>query len=222
MVGIDRSPGLTRVGGVLWIVGVLTFLGATTAEGLLLPTLGYPYSFLSDTISNLGDPSLYPYPYYLMLNVSVIVLGALVLAGLPAFSEHRPRGPFGAAAQLLLVLAGIGSIGVGIFNEHLDYSLHIAMAGLAFISNGLVLLTVGLASFRDRRWRPWAVPCLAGFGVTAVALVLFTYQTTWLLGHGGWERLTVAAPVVWIVVAAVKLLRDPLGRSSPTPSTSST
>lgn len=222
-LAMDHSDPSTRtrwVGGVAWIVGPLAFGVATTVEALLLRAHGYPYSFLTNTISNLGDPSLYPYPYYWMLNLSAIALGLLVFLGVPAFSARRPHGPLGMGAVVLLVLTGVGAIGVGIFNEHLNYPVHITVAALAFISGGLTLLAVGIAGLVDVRWRPWAVPSLIGAAVTTVALVAFGINTTWLLGHGGWERLIVAAPILWVIAQGISFLYRPSGSSRGTPSRS--
>lgn len=214
-MGADRrAPSLNRWAGALWILGPAVFVAATTAEALWLNASGYSYSFLNNTISNLGDPSLYPAPYYWMLNVSLIALGLLVLGGIPAFRSVRPRGSWGAASLVLLPLTALGAIGVGVFNEHLNYPVHISMAALAFISGGLVLLTVGVAGFFDQRWRAWALPSIVGAVVTAAALVAFTTETTWGLGHGGWERLIVAAPMIWIILVGVRLLREPAPRAS--------
>lgn len=201
------SPRTVRIGAICWIVGPVQFVLVTTVEAVLLMRQGYSYSFLDNTISNLGDPSLFPSPYYWMLNLSAIALGILLLAGVPAFSSRRPTGGLGGAAVVLLVLAGAGAIGVGIFNEHLDYPVHIAMASLAFISDGLVLLVVGVAALRDPRWRGWAAPSLVGTAVTAVGLGFFGSNTTWLLGHGGWERLIVVAPILWVLAVGIALLR---------------
>lgn len=201
------SPRTVRIGGIAWVVGPLQFLVLTTLEALLLLSQGYSYSFLTNTISNLGDPSLFPFPYYWMLNASAIALGALVLVGLPAFRAYRPSGAAGTVASVLLLLTAIGAIGVGVFNEHLDYSIHISMATLAFVSEGLVLLVVGIAAFWDPGWKGWAIPSLVGAGVTAVALVFFAMNTQWLLGHGGWERLVVLPSVIWVILVGVKLLR---------------
>lgn len=207
MVGEPPSARVMRLGGIAWVLGPVQFVVVTTVEALLLISQGYSYSFLTNTISNLGDPSLFPYPYYWMLNLSAIALGILVLAGLPAFHAQRPTGNLGAAAAILLALTGIGAIGVGIFNEHLDYSIHISMATLAFVSGGFVLLVMGVAALRSPTWRGWALGSLVGAGVTAVALGFFAQNTEWLLGHGGWERLVVAPAVIWLILAGVKLFR---------------
>ncbi len=208
MAASDGSERTVRIGAIAWVVGPLQFVVVTTIEAILLMGQGYWYSFFTNTISNLGDPSLFPFPYYWMLNLSAIALGALILVGLPAFSARRPQGPSGRVAVVLLVLTGVGAIGVGIFNEHLNYPIHISLATLAFVSEGLVLLVVGIGAFRDAGWHGWTIPSLVGAAITAVALGFFGSETTWLLGHGGWERLIVVAPVVWVIAVGVKLLLD--------------
>ncbi len=202
-----------RVGAIAMIVGPIQFVVVTTAEALILIAQGQNYSFQNNTISNLGDPSLVAFPYYWMLNLSAIALGALVLVGLMAMRRGVPPGAFGRLGVITYALVGIGAIGVGIFNEHLNYPIHISAASLAFIAAGFTLLFVGLASWKDPRWHAWTIPSIVGFFVTAIALVMFGLNLSWFLGHGGWERLVVAPALLWVIVVGIKFLRE--GSSGP-------
>lgn len=204
-----------RIGAIAMIVGPIQFVIITTAEALILIAQGHSYSFLNNTISNLGDPSLVAFPYYWMLNLSAIALGALVLVGLAAMIPGLPSGRLGRIGAFVYALVGIGAIGVGVFNEHLDYPVHISFASLAFIAAGLTLLLVGFAVWGEPRWRGWAAPSIAGAIVTTIALVMFGVNTSWGLGHGGWERLVVAPALLWVIAVGIKFLRQ--GRPSPTP-----
>lgn len=214
MTGAMRGDRQRR-GAIALILGPVQFAIVTIAESLILIGQGHSYSFLYNTISNLGDPSLVAYPYYWMLNLSAIALGALLLVGLWAFAPSVPRGRLGRVGTVTFALVGIGAIGVGIFNEHLNYPIHISSATQAFGAGGLTLLFIGVACAGDPRWRGWEIPSIAGALVTAVALVLFGLNTNWLIGHGGWERLVVAPSLVWIIAVGIKVLRD--GRSAPPP-----
>ncbi len=206
-----------RSGAIAMIVGPIQFVVVTTVEAFILIAQGQSYSFQNNTISNLGDPSLVAFPYYWMLNLSAIALGVLVLVGLMAMRRGVPPGTFGRLGVIAYALVGMGAIGVGIFNEHLNYPIHISAASLAFIAAGFTLLFVGLAGRADPRWQAWTIPSIAGFFVTAIALVMFGFNLSWLLGHGGWERLIVAPALLWVIVVGIKFLREGSSGAAPAP-----
>lgn len=90
-------------GFLLLVGGVVCVLGIIVSEAL------YPgYSTSENYISDLGVG-----PSSLIFNLSVFLLGILILGG--AYFIHRAFKV--VVFSVLVVLAGVGAVGVGVFTE---------------------------------------------------------------------------------------------------------
>jgi hypothetical membrane protein len=204
-------------GALLWLVGVLQFIAA-----MIVTQLGWTssYSLSQNYISDLGAVHCGPFdgryvcsPWYELFNVSIILLGLLIILGALLLRTAFPARGSRTVGLGLLVVAGLGSIGVGVFPEDVNLTAHTISATCAFVGANLALIVLGLAMFRDTRWqgyRAFSVLCgLVGF----VALFLYAgkaYQwggfwADW--GVGGMERTIVAPVLLWALLASVHLLR---------------
>ncbi len=204
-------------GALLWVVGVLQFVVAMIVVQLAWTT---PYSLAQNYISDLGNTACGEFgsqyvcsPWHLLFNVSIVVMGLLLIAGaflLPTAFPSRSSRTVGLG---LLVVAGLGSIGVGLSPENVNPTVHSLSALLAFGGGELALLVLGVAMFRDTRWDGFRSYTVISGLVSLVALLLFVAHayrwgglwTTW--GPGGIERLVAAPPLLWAVVAGIHLLR---------------
>jgi hypothetical membrane protein len=103
-----------------------------------------------------------------------------------------------------MVLAGAGTILVGLFPENTVSALHITGAALPFILGnlGMVLLGIALNKFP---------PLLRGFSIASglvglIALVLFMAQAYLGLAIGGMERFVAYPQSIWMIVTGFYLL----------------
>jgi hypothetical membrane protein len=207
-------------GAVLWIVGVVEFVVAMAV--VQLAWTNPSYSLTQNVISDLGAVHCglqsgrdVCSPLHTVFNVSVVVVGILLIAGLWFAYSALPRGRWGQLGSGLLLVSGLGAIGVGLNPEDVRLSLHLLSAALAFGGGNLALVAYGIAMRSDPRWRRLASLTL-GLGVVGLAaFVLIAARaydwggvfSAW--GEGGIER-TIAAPLfVWAAIAAIALLRRP-------------
>lgn len=208
-----------RHGAVLLIIGSLEFI-----VGMAITQIGYgsSYSLTQNYISDLGAvncgvfggsgslPGHYACsPWHDVFNVSIILLGILlglaVILIRSAFPARRSR----TIGLALLLVAAIGSIGVGLSPEDVNITVHSVSAFLAFAGSGFALVVLGFAMFRDTRWDGFRAYTLLSGLVILVALILFGTKNYVGLGVGGMERLVVAPVLLWAIVVGIHLVRIP-------------
>jgi hypothetical membrane protein len=210
-----------RHGAYLLVIGAVQFV-----LGMAITQIGYgsSYSLTQNYISDLGAMYCGTFtasgplgggthsacsPWHLVFNISIIVLGLLLVLSIllirTAFPARRSR----TIGLALLALSGLGAIGVGLSPEDVNITVHSLSAFLAFAGSGFALIVLGFAMFRDTRWDGFrAYTVLSGL-VVLVALVLFATQTYLGLGVGGMERLVVAPVLLWAIVVGTHLARIP-------------
>jgi len=209
-------------GAILWIVGVVDFVAANiiTQVGWNLHPGNPAYSLTQNYISDLGAVNCGELagryvcsPWHLVFNAGIVLAGLLFIVGAILLQTAFPARLTRTIGLGLIVVAGIGSIGVGLSPEDVNITVHSASALTAFLGANLGLVVLGLAMFRDTRWagyRAFSVICgLVGF----VALLLFIakawawggFFAAW--GAGGIERLVVAPFLLWALLAGIHLLR---------------
>ena len=210
-----------RHGAILLVVGSLIFIGANVVTQV---GYGSSYSLTQNYISDLGAVNCGTFnasgaigssshmvcsPWHDVFNVGIIVMGLLIILSMilirTAFPARRSR----TIGLGLFMIAGVGAIGVGLFPEDVNITLHSVSALLAFAGAGLALLVLGFAMFRDTRWDGFRAYTLLSGLIDLVALGLFVSQTYSVLGVGGMERLIVAPVLLWAIVAGVHLARIP-------------
>jgi hypothetical protein len=228
----------SRVGAALWLAGSVEFVVAMIVVelGYGCGNIGGCYNPLTDPISNLGsagfagNPSYYvsngmqiPWPtspLWPLFNFSIMVLGALLVAGVFRLTNAFSSSPWARVSLGVFVLAGFGGAGVGIVAEDAILSLHSLFALVAFGGAGIAVLLMGFALADDRRWgRGWAIYTLASGVFSLAATVVFNFPAmgllpTWAVsgsgfGYGGMERLIIGAPILWLILASLHILRWP-------------
>ena len=217
-------------GAALWLVGALQFVLAMAIVQLFWT--GHPaYSLTNNVISDLGNTQCGPWPHatshdvcspwHEVFDVSIVVLGALVVLGAVLARTGFPIRRSSSVGLWMIALAGVGSIGVGVAPENVNLTVHAASATLAFVVGNLGLLVLGVAMFRDTRWSGLRAYTLFSGLVGLVAAVLFLRGITGAVGTGGMERLIVDPLLLWLIVAPVRLLGIPqyAPRSVPAPGT---
>ena len=202
-----------RHGAILWILGALEFI-----VGMAVTQIGYgsSYSLTNNYISDLGAVYCGLWkgrdicsPWHDVFNVSAVLLGLfLILGTILVRTGFPPRGTRTVGLGLLII-AGLGSIGVGLSPEDVNLTVHSISAASAFVGAGLALLVLGVAMFRDTRWDGFRAYTMISGLIALVAFVLFTTGEFVGLGVGGMERLIVAPVLLWSLVAGVHLVRIP-------------
>ena len=209
-------------GAVLWIVGVVAFLVAQVVVQLAWDAhAGNPaYSLTQNYISDYGAVHCGTIgghyvcsPLHVVFNGAIIAMGLLLIFGVLLLPTAFPARSSRRIGLGLLLAAGIGAIGVGLFPEDVNLSAHYVSALLAFAAGNAALLILALVMFRDTRWDGYRAYTFLSGVVGFVALGLFgakayTWGGGWALwGVGGMERVIVAPILLWAVLIAVHLLR---------------
>ena len=168
--------------------GLMLFLAGTQMIiCLMLAEATYPgYSISENAISDLGVGPTAP---YWIFNGSVFVFGLMaVYAGYLVDSEYGKR-----LNGILLVIAGIGAMGVGVFHEDLG-AIHVLMAFLAFFFGGLA------AIMTHKMIRgPFAIVSIVLGVITLSALVFVGAGVHLGIGFGGMERMIFYPEMLWAV-----------------------
>ena len=195
---INSAPAVAGiVGPVVVVVGDL-------AASLSTPG----YSLVRDSISSLALT-----PRGWLQSICFLAMGLLevfFVAGL-FFNIRRARGFYPGIG--LLALCGFGLILIGAFQmdaagaprtiEGIIHTIASYGSGLLF-PIAILLLTLSLKS--DPNWNSIFVYTVVA-GVLAFGLIIgafFAEQTAWF---GLYERIIVANVIIWVEVAAVRLLR---------------
>jgi hypothetical membrane protein len=200
-------------GAVVFAVTAVQYL---TLEGVAAAAWSSPpYDYVSNYISDLGVPVAQVYdgrvvesPLAWVMNTGFVLDGVLfALAAVLLVSRGAalftglPRWLFLAFA----LLHGAGSVLVGLFDETVPGSLHLAGAFLSIVFGNLAVLTAGLSWRRLGlpRWFAAASIVLPVAGLLSEA-VLFTAHDPRF--DGLWERGGVYSITVWELLFAAVLL----------------
>jgi hypothetical membrane protein len=194
------------------VAGALVFVGGSQfVLGMLIAEALYPgYSISQNYVSDLGAG-----PSALIFNSSVFLLGLMVLASAyfiqRSFSNRLVTG--------LLILAGLGAMGVGIFPENYP-AMHEIVSDIAFIFGGIA----PIAAYRLVR-KPFSYLSVMLGVLSLSALVLLSAEYTFGLGEqyllglgpGGMERMIVYPILLWEVTFGGHLMASPQHRAQTTP-----
>jgi len=186
-----RPRYLAAAGFLLFIAGVVAFMGIITAEAL------YPagYSTSGNQISDLGgtEPpnSRIEEPSATIFNSVMMAAGVLILAA--SFCIQRGYNLW--AAPVLIALFGIGALGVGVFPGD-QGTIHALFALLAFIAGGLAAI-VSLTILTP----PFSFMAVILGLVALVTLLLHSVlgdsSPMAALGIGGEERWVAYPVLLW-------------------------
>lgn len=205
-----RKRDRSIAGFCLTLAGVGILMGSITAEALFTGA----YSTHADTLSHLGasEPpnSVVTQPSAAIFNVTMLVTGALMLAGAWFVDKALRR----KATSIPIVLLGIGVLGVGVF-PLTNPGFHTLFAMIAFFAGGIAMILASQGTARPFRylWMPLGA-------VSLVAITLGIFLLNWApvasLGEGGIERWNSYPIVLWLVAYGSYLLASTeSGRSGP-------
>ncbi len=174
--------------GAIFFVGLVQFVLLVIVSESVSPE----FSVSANNLSDLGHvfPASVP-----IFNSSTIVLGVLIFAGAYFLQKALRWTPL----TLLVVLAGVGSLGVGLFPETSPYSLHDISSLMAFLFMGVA--AVAASKFQKAPLSYFSV--VLGV-ITLAALLLYapgagSFGDTLGIGVGGLESLIVYPTVLWAI-----------------------
>jgi hypothetical membrane protein len=168
--------------------GTLLFVGTGQfAFFFVLAEIYYPgYDVSADVISDLGATCKsgvcqFFQPSSDIFNASIVLLGFMLLF----VAYYLWKGSGSRSLSLFEALAGVGAMGVGIFNESYG-AAHVFFSAFTFVSAGIQALLV----FKVAK-APYSYFSAVTGIVTLSATVLYGTDTYLGLGQGGMERMVV-------------------------------
>jgi hypothetical membrane protein len=184
----------SRLGGLcLTLAGIGILMGSITAEALFTGA----YTTHADTLSHLGasEPphSVVTQPSGTIFDATMLVTGALILAG--AWFVYRAVRR--TAVGIFIALLGVGVFGVGIF-PLTHPGQHTVFALTAFFAGGIAVILSARGTVQ-----PFRILWTLLGAVSLVAIVLGLFLADWApvarLGEGGIERWNAYPIVLWLV-----------------------
>ena len=207
-----RELAVTRLGALAWIAGTVQFFVCHLLVQSAWPT---PYSWSLNNVSDLGNVYCQPWgdngryvcsPWHDLMNVSFVVDGLLIVAGVLLIGSLWSRDLPSRAARSLLVIAGLGIVTAGLAPADVNENVHVVLGALpiTFLGNiGLIL--AGLAPGPSRQGGARLLGPIIGT-VGLVATLLFFSGHYLGLGMGGMERFAGFNLMVWTLLMGCDLL----------------
>jgi len=189
------------------------------AQVLVAWTFRPQYSFITNTISDLGNTSCSPpnsgicSPLNFVMNASIFILGVAMIVGSVlifsefSFSLHRRERTAAIAGFACLALGGLGAILVGVVPENINTAhLHTVGTALVIAFGQLAILILGLVLREIPDW-------LREFMLVTSLLVLLAGITIagkhqFGIGSGALERLAQYPESVWLILFGFYISRD--------------
>lgn len=176
----QRNPRIYGFSGMALLLGASQFLILLIVASSLYPG----YSISRNYISDLGatcraNACVILQPSSAIFTASTVILGIMMILS----SALLRRGGGDPYFYTLLLVAGIGCLGVGFFNETFG-AVHTVFASIAFVFGG----AASIASYRMLRGYVGIVTLSMG-SLALLFLVLFIAGIDLGLGPGGIERI---------------------------------
>jgi len=189
------------------------------AQVLVAWTFRPQYSFITNTISDLGNTSCSPpnsgicSPLNFVMNASIFILGVAMIVGSVlifsefSFSLHRRERTAAIVGFACLALGGLGAILVGVVPENINTAhLHTVGTALVIAFGQLAILILGLVLREIPDW-------LREFMLVTSLLVLLAGITIagkhqFGIGSGALERLAQYPESVWLILFGFYISRD--------------
>jgi hypothetical membrane protein len=185
--------------------GLLLFAGALVLLfGMMLAEFTYNnYNMANNYISDLGNFN-HPVPA-IIFNASIIIFGALAIyAGLII------RTSLDKWLGILIILAGAGGIGFGVFNEGTILAIHYLCAFTVFIGGCIAIFWSTKILYK----RPTSYIFLV-MGIIVVFFISFVIfnmvsgspdKIRLGIGAGGMERMVVFPTIFWVMATGIYLV----------------
>lgn len=194
-----------HLGPILWISSLQYFI----IQIVVANASATPFSWQKNPISDLGNTACAEYsarfvcsPQHDLMNFSFLLLGLTMVFGSVLIAQQYSKKQ--RAGFYLLMLAGFGTILVGMFPENTIAGVHTLGAALPFLFGNIALIILGL---HLKLPRVLQVYTLASGLIALTALVFYLSHIYFGLSQGGVERLVAYPQTIWMIVFGVFLLR---------------
>lgn len=193
------------LGSILWILSVQYFV----VQILVAGAYDGQFSLAHNTISDLSNTACAVYgdrsvcsPWHWLMNASFILLGLTQLLGALLFylSGKSRRNLIGYG---FLMLAGIGTIIVGLYPENATGPMHALGAALPFVLGNIALVVLSFKS-KFPTWLKYYSILSGSIGLAA--LVLFMTKNYLGIGLGGMERVVAYPQTIWMIIVGTYYL----------------
>jgi len=196
----DRFP---FVGPAFWMVSIQYYI-VQVLVGLAWTT---HYSWFTNTISDLGNTICGSYgdrfvcsPLHSVMNASFITLGTtMIVGGVLIYQEFKPSNG-SLTGFSFMIIAGIGTLLVGLFPENSVSALHQLGAFLPFLVGNIGMIILGSVLDIPKVLRYYSI--ISG-SISLAALVFFVLHIYLGLGIGGMERIVAYPQTVWLIVFGI-------------------
>jgi hypothetical membrane protein len=182
-----------RLGGaLLFLAGVTILMGIITAEALYPGTFSTGANEISDLGGSRPPNSIIVQPSATIFNVSMALIGILVLAG--SWFVHRAVSRRSVAIPIATL--GVGALGVGLFPGNTG-TPHAIFAMVTFISGGIAAISAARLTSAPFRHLSYLLGA-ASLATLGTYMLLGDASPMTVLGIGGVERWIVYPVVLWI------------------------
>ncbi len=213
--GRARDATLSRWAGAILLVGAAQFIVEMAVEQAFWPSswpsgreysgCTSPFDPLTNAISDLGGHCALGLG--IAFDASVFVVGIAALGGAILLWRVLPRRRSLRIGTVLLMLAGAGAMGVGIWPEF-HPTPHGISAFFAFFFGGLGLIALGRGLAKTGDGRTFSLLTSLGGVVDLVSIFLFLGSDAIAPGLSGlFERMIVAPVLLWAMGYGLRLLR---------------
>lgn len=179
----NRKRSVKRAGAQLALSGIIVFLGIQVAEMNYIGSYSTNRNYISELGVNDSSASF-------IFNLSMIVAGILIMSS----SRKFMRNSYSKIFTVSLWVYGLGTFGIGLFNENTIGAPHGIFAGLLFFTGPIATLAS----------RKRSVGSVRRFSlVLAIISILFLFALVVSPDPnsvGGVERLTVYPITMWLIV----------------------
>jgi hypothetical membrane protein len=179
-------------GALLFVAGAVILLGIITAESLYPGTYSTGASQISDLGGSEPPNSVILQPSATIFDVSMMVVGLLVLAASVLVQRAFGR----RSVTIPLAALGAGALGVGVFPGNTG-SIHAVFAMITFIAGGVAAIGGGRVARGPFRYLSTALGAIALLTLCSYVL-LGEASPMATLGLGGLERWIVYPIVLWV------------------------
>ena len=201
----DKYP---NIGPIMWMLSFQYFL----TQYIVANGWANSYSLTKNTISDLGNTvcalrsnGYVCSPLHSLMNASFVTLGVFMAIGsLLIYQEFKEslRTLIGFSCMLI---AGVGTILVGIFPENTISVLHGIGAFLPFFIGNLGILILGITLNIPKLLRNFT----QATGIVAlIAFFLFVSHIYLGIGRGGMERVTAYPQTLWLIIFGIYISKN--------------
>lgn len=188
------------LGPILWILNVQYLL----VQLITAAAWPRPYSWNNNYISDLGNTQCGLYdglyvcsPLYWLMNASFIGLGLAIAVGAFFMQARFIRSKLSSIGFGLMMLAGFGSILVGLYPENSFSNLHMLGAFFGLVVLDIAIVVLGCTLNNLPKW--FRIYTLLIGATCLIAFILFYNEAYLGIGRGLMERIVSYPLTIWLI-----------------------